>query len=156
MNPAKDCATVFIAILFLIEGHRRERYLEEKWASFFLGITYFVIDTVNYVETVDMIVHHALSIWICMYSVSNTASYEVLKAVTNTEWSTIPLVYLPYLTGRPKRITKYLFGILFLIFRIGGLFPLLYTDELSFLDRVPIVLLYILNVYWLLRILKIM
>jgi len=153
MNPEKDVISVLSCILFLIEGYRPFRSMEEQYMTFFIGITYFLIDMIHYVETVDLLVHHFLSIWLCILSISHPAPHDVYQIIYNTEWSTLPLLCSHYMSGRTKKFSQILFMGLFLKFRIVGLFPLLYHESLTILQRTPIVLLYGLNLFWLKRIL---
>jgi hypothetical protein len=119
----------------------------------FLGITYFLIDMIHYVETVDILVHHFISLWLCILSISHPVPHEVTHTIYNTEWSTLTLIGSHYMTGRPKRASQLLFVILFLKFRILGLFPLLYAGSITMVQRTPIIFLYGLNLVWLKRIL---
>ena len=152
MNPEKDVLSVLSCILFLIEGYRPFRSMEEQYITFFIGITYFLIDMIHYVETVDILVHHFLSLWLCILAISHPAPHEVSQTIYNTEWSTLPLLCSHYTSGRTKKVLQLLFIALFLKFRIVGLFPLLY-GSLTMIQKTPIILLYGLNLFWLKRIL---
>ena len=147
MRIINDALSTLSCILFLIEGYRPYHYTERLLVGAF-GACYFALDIAFFTRKKDFIFHHGLAIWIMYASIFYPYSYDAFIKIANLEFSTLFLNLHHYVTGYYRTITQILFFLTFFKIRIVDFVPLLYDHELNYMQWLPLVSLYMLNLYW--------
>ena len=142
-----DVLSTITCMLFLIQGQRPYEYTERLLIGSF-GAFYFAVDLLFFTRKKDFMLHHGLATWIIYTSIYDPYSEESLIKITNLEWSSLLLNLNNYVTGYTRTLVQCMFLIVFFKVRIVEFVPLLYDPTLTYMQWVPLVPLYGLNVYW--------
>ena len=145
MLSGHDSFALLTCTLILIGGSRPYEQHEREWVGS-IGALYFVTDSTIF-KRKDILFHHITSLWIMYMCVYHPYPAHVFLKISQTEWSTLFLILNNYATGRLLTISQFMFVTLFFRFRMVGLCPL-YLNELTYMQAIPLVSLYGLNVYW--------
>jgi len=145
MISGHDAFTLLTCTLILIGGYRPYEHTEKELVGSICAL-YFVTDSYIF-KRKDMLIHHGASLWVTYMYVYHPYPQDIFLKISQVEWSTLFLILNNYATGRLLTMSHYMFVILFFKFRIVGLCPL-YMNELTYMQSIPLVSLYGLNVYW--------
>jgi hypothetical protein len=147
MSIINDTLSTLSCILFLIQSHRPYDYTERLLIGSF-GTFYFAVDIIFFTRKKDFIIHHGLATWIIYTSIYDPYSEDVMIKITNLEWSSLLLNLNNYVTGYTRTLVQCMFLIVFFKIRIIEFVPLLYDHTLTYMQWMPLISLYGLNVYW--------
>jgi hypothetical protein len=147
MSVIQDALSTITCILFLIEGHRPYDY-KERLLIGTIGTCYFALDVAFFTRKKDFIFHHGIATCIVYVSINTPYSDDAFIKIANLEWSTLLLTLHNYVTGYYRTLTQIMFFLMFFKVRIVEFVPLLYDRRLTYMQWIPLVFLYGLNVYW--------
>lgn len=140
-----DAFSLLTCVLILIGG-RRPYEIQERQIVGGIGALYFITDSAIFTKK-DILIHHGISLWITYMCVYHPYPAHIFLTITNIEWSSLFLILNNYAKGRLLAFSQFMFVILFFKNRIVGLFPV-YLKELTYMQAIPLVSLYMLNLYW--------
>jgi len=114
------------------------------------GLTFFAADAIFFNSELQYFIHHIIASSILL--VDTVIPYEDLEIYylfCNTEWSTLVLTGMAYVTNPLcKKFCELLFVSLFFKFRMYDCYYLFQANNMDFIHTLPLVALYTLNLYW--------
>ena len=134
----------FFAIQPLREYNSHERNFVIKY-----GLCFFGIDAIVFNSNPEFLLHHIIISSALVINLFNPIPIPLYYAYCNTEWSTILLTLMPYISNPSyKKICQLMFAVLFFKFRIYDWYYLFHTEPIPTVYILPLVSMYSLNLYW--------
>lgn len=118
------------------------------------SFSFFVYDSVLHNLKPDFLIHHTITSIILIVNIFFPLPQEMNNGFLKTEWSTIALNMLNYTPDRFKPVIQILFFMLFIKFRLINWYILFEEHTLLYVQLIPLLGLYTLNLYWFIVICK--
>ena len=113
-----------------------------------VGMSYFGYDILCNKLTSDYVIHHIVTFGVLTVGLIYPYSVESLIIICSIEWSTLVLNTIPFLPKKYTNMLYLLFFILFCKFRILDWYYMFQYHTFLYVQIIPILALYSLNLYW--------
>jgi hypothetical protein len=142
----QDICSSIIAGILIVESFIS--YHPLRPVSYLCTLSYFIYDSVANTLTSDYILHHGFSYLLMGNIYFNPYNDNVLSILLRIEFSTIAFLLMPYVNSYFKTPLSLLFVVLFYKFRIYDWYYMFKTYDFLPIQIIPLLGLYILNLYW--------
>ena len=143
----QDLLSTGTALIILYESYQPPTiYLNLIMAG--VGMSYFGYDMLCNKLTSDYVVHHIITFGVLIVGLIYPYPVEALIIICGIEWSTLVLNTLPYLPKSLYNGVRLLFFISFCKCRLLDWYCMFQTYTFLYVQLIPILAMYSLNLYW--------
>jgi hypothetical protein len=126
----------------------RDYSLYERYYIDLYGLTLFAIDMIHK-SNPKYLIHRIIVSSAFIVDIFYPFHLTIYRDYYNTEWSTLLLLIMPYITNSNCNQThQIIFSIVFFKFRVYDLYYLLQLNPISYIHMIPLLCMYSLNLYW--------
>jgi hypothetical protein len=144
----QDIINIISCSLFITQPLRTYSSYERQFIDIY-SLSFFALDTILFNTNPELLLHHIFISSALLIDIISPFPLHVYYTACNTEWSTICLTLMPYISNSiGKQICQSVFVLLFFKFRIYDLYYLFQTISMDYIHTFPILCLYTLNLYW--------
>ena len=142
----QDIFSTAAAIVILYESYQ-PNLIPDPVACMF-GMSYFGYDILYHKIPPDFIFHHIITGGFLIVSLTCPYSIATRIIICGAEWSTLVLNIIPYLPNSLQNRARLLFVLLFFKFRLLDWYFMFQEHTFLYVQIIPALALYSLNLYW--------